>query len=175
MAIKHFLFYLLAGMVTMTCYSAPSQVKRAEESTPLQSTLGAMKSALDWLESVHDQVNLDAIIGTRIVEGRSKFLWRPSVVMMPTLSSMVATEVVVITTSGVTSGDKIVIKFRDWFYQKLYEDAPQLDLGDEAWTVFILIICGVLVSWSRPRCMQYHVIPELLLSICVKWWLFWLW
>ena len=96
-------------MVTMTCYSAPSQVKRAEESTPLQSTLGAMKSALDWLESVHDQVNLDAIIGTRIVEGRSKFLWRPSDVMMPTLSSMVATEVVVITTSGVTSGDKIVI------------------------------------------------------------------
>ena len=38
--------------------------------------------------------------------------WKPIIVMVPTLSSQVAPEVAVMTTSGVASGDKIGILFR---------------------------------------------------------------
>ena len=76
--------------------------------------------------------------------------WKPRVVMMPTLSFMVAPQVVVITTCGATSDDKVVImtilnclvSYLDQFIPKISNIATQRN-----------IYC-TKISIDRRRCMS---------------------
>lgn len=45
-----------------------------ETSVLLYETLASLKSALEFLYSEHQNINLDAVIGTRMVEGKSDFI-----------------------------------------------------------------------------------------------------
>lgn len=53
-------------------YSLPANSKPANETRYyVHKTLSALESALHFLDKDHMYVNLDAIIGTRIVDGKS--------------------------------------------------------------------------------------------------------